>query len=170
MISFISYSWEPFAIGPLVPIFLIIWLFFTIVSLLMKFTTDLITCLHALTMYHERNKSYIMQLFKNEKLLSEHYYFAQSAKKNLVFCLDLEKFGKVFLSLEKCLHSLAKTLPKFSKNQKLSQCPMSSIEIYKSLHPGNEWTVSTSIICFLQCQPNHWISFNSRTILHWFST
>jgi hypothetical protein len=27
-----------------------------------------------------------------------------------IFCLDLEKFEKVFLTLEKCLQSLAKTL------------------------------------------------------------
>ena len=44
-------------------------------------------------------------------LFQECYYFVQRGKKN---CLDLEKTGKVFLTLEKCLQSLAKrtkTLP-----------------------------------------------------------
>ena len=67
-------------------------------------------------------------------------------------CLDLEKYilsfekfsshwksictawPKVFFSLKKCLHSLTKTLPRFSRNQKLSQCPgLRLIAIYKSL-------------------------------------
>ena len=132
MILFISYNWEPFAIGPLVPIFLIVLhnYFFT-----NEIPTVLITYLHALTMKWKK-QSYIMQLFKNEKLLSEHYYFAWSANKSGFF-LELERLWKVFLSLEKCLQSLAKTLSFSVKNQKLSQLlSVSLIAIYKSLNAG----------------------------------
>ena len=150
MISFISYSWEPFAIGPLVPIFLIIWLFFTIVSLLMKFTTDVITCLHALTMYHERNKSYIMQLFKNEKLLSEHYYFAQSAKK-FSFLSGSGKIWKSFPLIGKVFAELGQNFAIFSKNQKLSQLlGVSLITIYKSLPSVCIWE-NKCPLTFVEC-------------------
>ena len=65
-------------------------------------------------------------------------------------CLDLEKyfsvFGKVFFSLKKCLHSLAKTLPRFSNNQKLTQCSGASlIALYKSLFKVGQ-TISNNLL------------------------
>ena len=96
-----------FTIGPLVSHISYLWLFFTIVSLLMKFTTVLITYLHALTAYYERNKSYIMQLFKKWETVKWALLFFVKLRKKIAFCLDMEKFWKVFLSLEKCFHRLA---------------------------------------------------------------
>jgi hypothetical protein len=42
---------------------------------------------------------------------SEHYYFAQIFS----FCLPLENFEKVFLSLEKCFAQLSQNFAIFSK-------------------------------------------------------
>jgi hypothetical protein len=49
------------------------------------------------------------------------------------------------------LHSLAKTLPRFSKNQKLSQCPSDGlIAIYKSLQPIDlDWATVIGVTSFL---------------------
>ena len=55
-------------------------------------------------------------------------------------------FGKVFFSLKKCLHSLAKTLPRFSNNQKLTQCLGASlIAVYKSLFKVGQ-TISNNLL------------------------
>ena len=80
-------------------------------------------------------------------------FLLKCAKSALLFkslCLDLEKyfsvFGKVFFLLKKCLHSLAKTLPRFSNNQKLTQCSGASlIALYKSLFKVGQ-TISNNLL------------------------
>ena len=55
-----------------------------------------------------------MQLFKNEKLLSEHYYFAWSANKSGFF-LELVKIMKSFPLIGKVFAELGQNFVIFSK-------------------------------------------------------
>ena len=127
------------------PYFFVLSLFFTTVPLLMKISTVLIICLHASTEYHERNKSYITQLFKIKKLLCEHYCLFVS--RVLLFCAKRNKFfflsgsrkiwksfphiGKVFAKLGQ---NFGQNFTIFSKNQKQYQLPgVGLISKYRSL-------------------------------------
>ena len=113
MISSISYSWEPFAIGPLVPIFLIIWLFFTTVSLLMKFTTVnssdyLFTCYNFIPWKKRVNPDHTT--FQKWETVKWALLFFLKCKKIFSFLSGFRKTyflsGKVFLSLEKFIAQL----------------------------------------------------------------
>ena len=81
-------------------------------------------------------------------------------------CLDLEKYifclAKFSPHWKSVLHTLAKTLPRFRKNQKLSQCPSGIvIVIYKSLLPltGQLWNGKEEIVSFFIYLIANWKSF-----------
>ena len=108
----------------LIHIFFCLWLFFTTVPLLMKIWTVLIICLHSSTAYHERNKSYIMQLFKIEK---QNFFLFGSRK----IWKSFPHIGKVFVKLGQ---NFGQNFTIFSKNQKQCQLPgVGLISKYRSL-------------------------------------
>ena len=124
----------------LIHIFFCLWLFFTTVPLLMKIWTVLIICLHSSTAYHERNKSYIMQLFKIEK---QNFFLFGSRK----IWKSFPHIGKVFVKLG---HNFGQNFTIFSKNQKQCQLPgVGLISKYRSLSKQRTKYLGSQIFTYL---------------------
>ena len=136
----------------LIHIFFCLWLFFTTVPLLMKIWTVLIICLHSSTAYHERNKSYIMQLFKIEK---QNFFLFGSRK----IWKSFPHIGKVFVKLGQ---NFGQNFTIFSKNQKQCQLPgVGLISKYRSLY-GLSWIKSLILSIF-----NLYMRFLNKIYGHW---
>ena len=98
--------------------------------------------------------------WENQKLCQiQNSKWRNFAKAEKWHFLSLAKF---FLHWKSVLHQLAKTLPRFRKNQKLSQCPSDIvIVIYKSLLPltGQLWNGKEEIVSFFIYLIANWKSF-----------